>query len=332
MKKLFLSLVALIATTVSYAQGTLVATLNHGSEITMYYGTYALRDAYNAAASGDIINLSGGTFQAVNISKAITLRGVGIDDANPTYITNYFTVEIPSDDPNQLSMEGIRCSHYMNMKCSSPNAYFMKCQFFGVIYDSSSEIKNTLFANCKITYQFQLQGASTVQCVNSFINLVPGNDMTNVGATFTNCLLRYSNADKIMNCQFFNCILCNHYYGNSAWLSSTSTATNSLGVGNSGNGVFGNATTCHNCYDSTFEDVFKNYSYSSSYTDSQTFELTDVAKTTYLGNDGTEVGLYGGLLPYTSTPSYPQITKMNVAKKTTADGKLSVEIEVSAAQ
>ena len=45
MKKLFLSLVALIATTMSFAQSTLVATLSHGSNITMYYGTYALRDA-----------------------------------------------------------------------------------------------------------------------------------------------------------------------------------------------------------------------------------------------------------------------------------------------
>ena len=62
------------------------------------------------------------------------------------------------------------------------------------------------------------------------------------------------------------------------------------------------------------------------------FELTDEAKTAFLGDDGTEMGMYGGVMPYNSTPSYPQITKMNVANKATADGKLSVEIEVSAAQ
>jgi hypothetical protein len=42
--------------------------------------------------------------------------------------------------------------------------------------------------------------------------------------------------------------------------------------------------------------------------------------------------MHGGVLPYDATPSYPQITRMNVANKTTADGKLSVEIEVSAAE
>ena len=50
------------------------------------------------------------------------------------------------------------------------------------------------------------------------------------------------------------------------------------------------------------------------------------------GIDGTPVGKFGGMIPYNMTPSYPQITKMNVAAKTTADGKLSVEIGVSAAQ
>ena len=61
-------------------------------------------------------------------------------------------------------------------------------------------------------------------------------------------------------------------------------------------------------------------------------DLTDDAKATYLGSDGTPVGMYGGPLPFSLTPTYPQITKMNVASKTTADGKLSVDIEVSAAQ
>lgn len=66
--------------------------------------------------------------------------------------------------------------------------------------------------------------------------------------------------------------------------------------------------------------------------DSETFELTDAAKAQYLGADGTEVGIYGGNLPFDPTPSNPQITKCNVAAKSTADGKLSVDIEVNAAE
>jgi hypothetical protein len=66
--------------------------------------------------------------------------------------------------------------------------------------------------------------------------------------------------------------------------------------------------------------------------DEETFELTDEAKTTYLGSDGTQVGIYGGSLPFDPTPSNPQITKFNVASKSTADGKLSVDIQVNTAE
>lgn len=330
MKKLFLSLVALIATTMSFAQSTLVATLSHGSNITMYYGTYALRDAYNAAVSGDIINLSGGSFQAVDIKKAVTLRGVGIDDVNPTYITNYFTIEIPSGDTKRMSMEGIRCANNITMKGTFSNAYFLKCQLWGVSFNSSSEAKNILFANCKITNGVGLNGNSTAQFVNSYTNGFTSTEASS--ATFVNCMINtgVTASSQIINTQLTNCIL--WHLGNGANSLPGSTITNNciaVPKGNNGS-LFYNSTTNHNSQLADFTDVFKNFT--GSYSDSETFELTDAAKTKYLGNDGTEVGLYGGIMPYTSTPSYPQITKMKVANKTTADGKLSVEIEVSAAQ
>ena len=80
-----------------------------------------------------------------------------------------------------------------------------------------------------------------------------------------------------------------------------------------------------------WSSVFKTYS-GKQFEDVETFELIDEAKTKYLGNDGTEVGIYGGNLPFDPTPSNPQITKCNVASKSTADGKLSVDIEVRAAE
>lgn len=80
-------------------------------------------------------------------------------------------------------------------------------------------------------------------------------------------------------------------------------------------------------------DIFKTWT-GGSVTSFKTerLELTDEAKTKYLGTDGTEVGIYGGSLPFVSRPSNPQITKLNVASKSTADGKLSVDIEVKAAE
>ena len=81
----------------------------------------------------------------------------------------------------------------------------------------------------------------------------------------------------------------------------------------------------------TCEEVFKTYKNNDSgtFTDDETFELTDEAKTTLLGLDGTQVGIYGGNMPFSATTTNPQITRCNVAAKSTADGKLSVDITVS---
>ena len=77
-------------------------------------------------------------------------------------------------------------------------------------------------------------------------------------------------------------------------------------------------------------DVFKTWT--GTYTDAENFELTDDAKIQYLGDDGREVGIYGGNLPFTPNPTNSKITKFNVASKSTADGKLSVDIKVKAAE
>lgn len=333
MKKLFFSLVAaIVAATTTYAQSTLVATLTHGENVSMYYGTYALRDAYNAAVSGDVINLSGGTFQAVDIKKAVTLRGAGIDAANPTYINSSFTINIPTSDTNRLSMEGVRCTETVTLNGTFSNAYFLKCNFYRINTQntSSSSIKNTMFANCKITNGLYLYQTSTAQLVNCYVS--DFQSQATAGASFVNCIITPTSGwsvGPISNSQLLNCIIV--FPGSSSnSLPSTTLAMNCVSV-NTTNNTFNSSQSNTGCtYGVSFADMFKDYT--GTYTDAQTFELTNTAKTTYLGTDGTQVGLYGGVMPYNSTPSYPQITKMNVANKTTADGKLSVEIEVSAAQ
>ena len=155
MKKVFLSLATMIVATVTYAQSSLVATLNHGDVITMYYGSYALRDAHNAAVSGDVINLSGGGFQAVDITKAVTIRGTGIDVSYPTVIMNAFTINISTNDENRLSIEGTRCNGNITMAGTFNNPYFQKCQFNTFYYyNNSTMINNAVFANRSIIYRF----------------------------------------------------------------------------------------------------------------------------------------------------------------------------------
>lgn len=88
-------------------------------------------------------------------------------------------------------------------------------------------------------------------------------------------------------------------------------------------------------YGYAYAEQFHDYSVTSDegwFKEGTFYQLTDQAKALYKGADGTEVGIYGGATPFTTTPSYARITKFNVAPKTTDDGKLSVDITVEQPQ
>ena len=98
--------------TVSFAQNHLVATLTHEGTVKNFYGASALQEAHETATHGDIINLSSGTFTATNITKAITLRGAGMDsdsimNREPTCIAGSFTINITDEISTNLTIEGI---------------------------------------------------------------------------------------------------------------------------------------------------------------------------------------------------------------------------------
>lgn len=317
MKKFFLSMVlALVCVVMSFAQNMLVATLTHGDEIKMYYGSYAYQQAMNNAAHGDVINLSGGGFQATNITKAVSLRGAGIDSGNPTYIINDFNVQIPSTTTERLSAEGIYFSGTMIVTDTLMNAYFLKSylNYFNATTNSHGSVKNAVFANCKVM-QSSINHNSTVQYINSYVGKF--SNSSNSPTAFINCTI----SSSLVN---FNVST----FLNSIFVDSGSTSLSSTNIAN-------NNVSVNNGY--TFKNIVNGsnnkYAEKSIFIDEDPLnDLTEEAKAEYLGGDGTPVGMYGGTLPFNTTPSYPQITKMNVANKTTADGKLSVEIEVSAVE
>lgn len=318
----------------SVAQNTLVATLTHGDNIKMFYGAYALQQAHAAAANGDIINLSSGAFQAVKITKALTIRGAGSGEANstptqiinnptPTYIINDFDIEIPNTVTERLNFEGCHISGFIIVKGTLSHAYFLK-NAINSVETSNGYMVNGCFVNNKI-YGFSLRNSSTAQFVNCEVSNFYSYD--SAAAAFINCNIKPSDgrwADELRNVQLINCILCNdneiYYY---AALPSTASAVNCVAVGLGNYGVFNNLPARQNCHSADF-DIFHEGKW--------WLDLTDEAKAKYLGSDGTPVGMYGGMMPFDLTPSYPRITKMNVASKTSADGKLSVEIEVSATE
>ena len=325
------------ATTIS-AQSTVIATLSHEGSITTFYGAPALKQALKAAVDGDIITLSPGTFQAADINKSITLRGAGYvlnteTHTEPTVIIGDFTIR----GTNGLTIEGI--NHDATMNCTiigsgvnTTNAKFIKCKFSYInTYENwSSYLKDAQFINCKITKSFYLKDGSTASLINCIVNqpqLGGGSSYFN----FQNCVITglYNNSNSwhLYRSSFYNCIIHVNHNTNFS-LDSTNSGYNNLCIIEDGNEAFFSniLTSTNNSYETDFTKVFKDYT--GTYSDDLTFELTDEAKQKYKGTDGKEIGIYGGDMPFDPTPSNPQITKLNVASKSTANGKLSVDITV----
>ena len=334
---LFFALVLMgsIGTTTVFAQSTVIASLSHEGSITTFYGAPALKQALEAAVDGDIITLSPGTFQAADISKSITLRGAGYElntetHTEPTIIEGNFTIS----GTNGLTIEGIfhNSSMYYNSSSKTTNAKFIKCRFYDIDYSSygNGGLVDAQFINCKITNSIRLY----TNCNASLINCILKNPYMPSGGNsyfnFQNCvffgLLDSYNWD-IYRSSFYNCIInVNKRKDNS--LDSTNSGYNNLCINTDGYQNFFKdiITNTNNSYETDFTKVFKDYT--GEYSDDLTFELTDEAKQKYVGSDGKELGIYGGVMPFDATPSNPQITKLNVASKSTANGKLSVDITV----
>lgn len=337
MKRL-ISLVAVLACmAVGYAQSALVATLNHGEAVSVFYGASALAEAYDAATHGDVITLSNGTFNSVNIAKNITVRGAGMDETGPcTRINgnfNLYGVPDSVDATGHLTLEGLYHDGYIyyatNSTYTSPikNAHFVKCRLNQVAYISNGVLQNAVFLQCRIKNSLYLTYNSYAHCINSVIY---GPDVSSSAKDtqfeFTNCLVVGSPSNWKYSL-FTNCILKSTAR---SYVPSSCMVSNCLGIGPSAFELFVNlypANKYGTIQDSDIATIFKTFK--GTYTDTETFELTDEAKAQYLGTDGTEVGIYGGSLPFTTESSLPKIKKFNVASKSTEDGKLKVEIEVS---
>ena len=325
MKKVLLAVAGILFAATSFAQNALVASLSSGGDVTYYYGVTALEQAVTAAKSGDIINLSGGTFYAADINKAIAIRGTGIACSEPTIIINGFTIDIPSDDTNRFSMEGIKCTGMMYLRGTFANPYFLKCQFDQIgRYRESDAISNIMFVNSKITGKTIVGGVNTYYFVNSYVSNIEQKESASM--TGTNCIINSVVAGLTLS-QWFNCIFFTNSY-TERQLPAGSKATNcycpEYNGSNYAYGAFN--ADCVNCGLYDYEDMFKDFT--GKYTDDQTFELAEGATTKFPGLNGEQIGLYGGLQPYNSTPSYPLITKMAVGEKTNETGQLSVTIEV----
>ncbi len=324
-----------------FAQSSIFAVLNHNDTLSVYYGSGALKTAYSYATDNDVITLSEGIFDAVNIQKSLTIRGAGmhtdsINGSGQTVIRGDFSVGTWPETA-KISLEGLYLSSIGYKAVGIFN--IIKCRIWSLYNAYNSEynmyIRRADIIQSKILYYIEHQNTdsknpSEFYFINSYIkhpyNLSGSGGKIN---EFQNCIIddmyndnHTGQFNNLGNTAIRNSIL----IGGDSKLPSTSYAVKCVSIDKN---VFENTLGSNtSIVVNDVASVFKTFA--GTYSDSETFELTDEAKTKYLGTDDTEVGIYGGNMPFDPSMGNPSVVKCNVAAKSTADGKLSVDIQVKA--
>lgn len=319
---LFVLLLVVVGSKNALAQ-TQVATLQHGDDVSVFYGIHAFVQAHTAAQTGDIITLSSGTFVPTTITKAITLRGAGCAvDTMANIIPTIFDEEITlnvADTANFLTIEGILFMGEVTHR-TLYNPKFYRCNFSD--FNSGTFINkmhNAQFVNCIIN-SFDFYNALNTILINSVVwspryinNDSPVelyNSIMKVSgfsalSAYNSIIVRETSNKPDFNCSFINCIGINTYNSQSPF----------------GSGYTVGCTTY-----ATYSEVFE--SFTGEFSLDESFVLKDEIATSILGNDGSQVGIHGGIMPYSNIPSYMLRTNVSVPNHSNIDGTLNVEIEV----
>lgn len=334
MKQILLSILMLVCVMGIKAQDAMVATLQSGEQSLVFYGANGLVDAVNVASTGDLITLSAGTFNTTTINKSLRIQGAGyLDDPGKggyrTVLNADLRIELADGNTDDFLLEGVFSSHELQVQSSvSINRFVLKrCRFRDVNFRNSSTA-NSQLEHCRISANFTVgSNAKTFSVINSIIGNMAGNTGKSM-ITYRNSIICNFNEyydDIIAN--FENCIL-NASGGNyrHTRLHENCVVKNCLSFVS---GMFDDVQTKEKVWTPENLDQAEFWNSGKGYSDTDLYELTEQAKSQYIGTDGTEIGINGGIKPFTFTPSHPQITKRDIATKTSG-GKLKVNITVEA--
>lgn len=333
MKRITLVLMAVIGLSLSmFADGTNsgygqdanipVATLSHNGTVSAFYGPTALTSAVAAATAGDTIYLAAGTYTSPGtITKTLVIRGTNITNGYPTIISGDLTLDLNSANATMV-LEGVYFNDYLYLKGDLQSLEITKCRIKMIEPNNSTYYDLITFTQSLIAEDIDFIMNQSYFLIGdvTFHNCVLGGYYycgEDSPTQFNNCIVKEVYSDETHAYKnFTNCII----YGSTSY--DDINANYCAFVGGNGSGNVRNSWN-NVSYATLFTD------FTGTYSDNLTYTLTASAQTTYLGSGGSEIGIYGGLLPYNPAPIYPQISTLSVAEQSDEDGTLQVEIQLS---
>lgn len=312
------------------AQDVRMATLQHGDEVKVFTGTPAFKNAVAAAQKGDLITLTAGNFDDVGtIDKVLTIQGAGYRNTSVR-----FNINLPEGEEG-FYVEGVNFSYQVKVTGYAKNMTFKRCRFS----DNSTSYNNHFTS---LAFGTNAENIQIIQC-----------RLYNFYGFSNNKVSILNSAISFLYCDQGNIVMANHCVigGLGQWIVVYNSAVGSPHKNPDANplyySIFGASTDCRKigCWQVGWGGNYNNsYGHYMNW-GNHPFETTEIyipniwdmqlilkeeAREKYFGDDGTEVGLYGGELGFTETPSNPQIVEHEVPSKVDDNGLLHVRFKVEA--
>lgn len=356
MKKVLFSLVMACTCIAGVkAQEVLLVTLQKGDATEIFYGTDAFKEAVATAENGNTIILGAGTFNATDITKAVSIYGNGYEMrsdttaqkenrmAYPTRIDGDFSIALDSingQPAKGLYIEGIYNNNQVWVKNHLEAATFAKCRFahFAIWKDRENMItsKDVQFIHCRFASWLE-PGDSQNMGINNCVITLLGRNRAQSSIVIQNCIIHKmvnslrgtlkNNIIKNIDIPDYKNSFENFWGNDNQSLNASCAVYNNVLYPTS---ALDDVITKSNNWKIPNTDTFwaeESQSDTAEYNDANTYKLSDQAQKDYIGTDGKQIGLYGSSSPFSTALTIPHIISKDIAPKT-ENGKLKVSIKV----
>ena len=332
--RILLSLVSVFFTGIMNAQ--IVVALHSPTNGVQYFSDdNPLKTAYEAAVDNDTIYLPGGSFYPpTTIEKKLVIYGVGHYESasGATRITIINGNVKLADGASGTHLEGLLVTGYLMFTDNQVinNVVVKRCNIKNMVYirgTMATPSESVVFIE-NILPSFDLSNLKNAIFYN---NIIQGRVTKSVNLTFLNNIFLYKGSyhifDYASNSMIKNNIFIQDYYPERICSGSgASTWSNNFFI--SGNPTLGTNSTSTNNYTVGRSDIFVNQA-GNSFNYGHDYHL-QAGVATNLGDDGKEVGIYGGFHSWKteSIPVTPHISNATINSTSTKDGKLHIDITV----
>ena len=311
--------------------------LHHNGNTTIFSGATQFNDAYTNAVTGDTIYLPGGIFNSYPIlDKSIVIYGIGVhpDSSLVTGETILSGSIYINGNADSLELHGLHINGHITINYNQKADYVLinRCLMtdFNINGSNTNPCSDLLIKESIILGNLIFSNATASTVSNSLIGLRVYNGS---GNAYLNNIFFYDYSVAYANQTISstdNCLFANNVFlrSNEGIYTNTDFATFS-------NNVFadtilpGSNAFTGNYMNTSLSTFFVNQS---GYTPDFYHDYSLTAPTTYLGLDGTEVGIFGGLYPLKlgNIPENPHISSKTIAPQTSANGDLNIQIQINA--